>query len=135
MWDDNKGERDERMSLHPIVVEHLHKLPGFRPVVFPWNHNPRTLYTEFAGIQEAAGIRLPCTEAHEHTPACYLYGSDDSRRAFATMNADKLTAHALQALMRHKCCQTTQKYINMGRQMNPALAALFVPDVPRAKKA
>src|SRR5919199_997432 len=43
-WSDNKGKRDERVKLHPVVVEHLRKLPGFTPTVFPWPHNVRTLY-------------------------------------------------------------------------------------------
>jgi integrase len=58
--DDNKGKREELVKLHPVVVEHLHKLTGFGPVVFTWDHNERTLYDEFARIQEAAGIKLPC---------------------------------------------------------------------------
>jgi len=45
---------------------------------------------------------------HEHTPACHLCGLHDRRRAFATMNADKLTPDALQTLMRYKSYQTTQ---------------------------
>ena len=61
--EDNKGKRDEQVKLHPAVVEHLRELAGFGPVVFPWNHNRRTLDTEFARIQEAAGINLPCPEA------------------------------------------------------------------------
>jgi hypothetical protein len=48
------------------------------------------------------------------------------------MNADKLTADALQALMRHKSYTTTQVYINMARQMDEAVAALHVPDVLKA---
>jgi integrase len=60
---------------------------------------------------------------------CYLYSFHDLRRAFATMNAERLTASALQALMRHKSYQTTQLYINMARQMNEAVAKLHVPEV------
>src|SRR5207249_10185378 len=107
--------------------------------VFPWNHNRRTLDTEFHRIQLAAvvknqdgtegGIHLPCQENHEHTEACHLYGFHDLRRAFATMNADKLTPDALQALMRHKSYSTTQRYINIARQLNPAVAGLHVPEV------
>jgi hypothetical protein len=48
--------------------------------------------------------------------------------------ADKLTPDALQALMQHKDYQTTQRYINLARQLNPALQNLFVPDVrPKLK--
>jgi integrase len=134
-WGSNKGKRDELVKLHPVVVEHLRKLAGFDPRVFPWNHNRRTLQTEFAKIQEAAKIKLPCTEAHEHTRFCHVYGFHDLRRAFATMNADKLTPDALQALMRHKSYQTTQVYINMARQMDEAVASLHVPDVLKANPA
>jgi integrase len=129
MASDNKGKREELVKLHPVVIEHLRKLTFFDPHVFPWNHNERTLWTEFARIQEAAGIDLPCREEHQHGRYCHLYGFHDLRRAFATMNADKLTPDALQALMRHKSYLTTQKYINMARQMDAAVAGLHVPDV------
>jgi integrase len=64
--EDNKGKREELVKLHAVVVEHLKKLAGFGPHIFPWNHDNRTLWTEFARIQEAAGIHLPCHEEHEH---------------------------------------------------------------------
>jgi integrase len=133
-YEDNKGKRDEKVKLHPVVVEHLKKLAGFDPRVFPWNRSRRALQEEFARIQEKAGVKLPCRSrgAHEHTHFCYVYGFHDLRRAFATMNADKLTADALQALMRHKSYTTTQIYINMARQMDQAVAALHVPDVLKA---
>jgi integrase len=133
--EDNKGKRDDRVKLHSVVVEHLRQLPGFSPVVFPWDRHIRTLYSVFARFQEAAGIKLPCTKGHKHTRYCHLYGFHDFRRAFATMNADKLTPDALQALMRHKSYQTTQVYINMARQMDEAVDALHVPDVLKIKKA
>jgi integrase len=128
---DNKGNRDELVKLHPVVIDHLRKLACFEPVAFPWHHDRRTLHTIFAEVQEAAGIKLPCDEAHEHTRYCHVYGFHDLRRAFATMNADKLTPDALQALMRHKSYQTTQVYINYARQMDAAVAGLHVPEVLR----
>jgi integrase len=79
--EDNKGKRDELVKLHPVVVEHLKKLAGFDPHVFPWNHDRRTLDTEFHRVQRAAGICLPCRMAHEHTDACHAYGFHDLRRA------------------------------------------------------
>ncbi len=133
--EDNKGKRDERVKLHPVVLDHLQRLPGFDSHVFPWNHDRRTLHTEFARIQEAAGVHLPCHGEHEHTRYCHVYGFHDLRRAFATMNADKLTPDALQALMRHKSYQTTQLYISMARQMDAAVAGLHVPDVLKHKQA
>jgi integrase len=131
----NKGKRDERVKLHPVVVEHLQRLAGFDTHVFAWDHDRRTLDEEFRRIQVAAGIHLPCRGDHEHTPACHAYGFHDLRRAFATMNADKLTADALQALMRHKSYQTTQVYINLTRQLDNAVAALHVPEVLRSAGA
>jgi integrase len=127
--EDNKGKRDELVTLHPSVVEHLRRLAGFGPVVFPWNHNRRTLDEEFLRIQQAAGVRLPCPKTHKHTDHCHAYGFHDLRRAFATMNADKLSPDALQSLMRHKSYTTTQLYINLARQMDKAVEALHVPDV------
>ncbi len=49
------------------------------------------------------------------------------------MNADKLTPDALQALMRHKSYQTTQRFISMARQMDAAVAGLHVPEVLRGR--
>ena len=51
------------------------------------------------------------------------------------MNADKLTPDALQHLMQHQDYQTTQRYINMARQMNPAVANLYVPDLSKTGEA
>jgi integrase len=128
---DNKGKRDQLIPLDPVVIEHLRKLASFDTRLFPWNHHRRNLDLEFHRIQKAAGIHLPCHDAHEHTPACHVYGFHDLRRAFATLNADSLTPDALQALMQHKDYQTTQKYINMARQLNPTVYKVFVPDLTR----
>ena len=117
-----------------MVVEHLTRLPGFSARVFEWPSNERALYEEFATIQEAAGIHLPCQEEHQHSRFCHVYGFHDLRRAFATMNADKLTPGALQTLMRHKGYQTTQSHIDMARQMDAAVASLHVPEVLRGVK-
>ncbi len=126
---DNKGKRDEAVKLHPAVVEHLKKVVTFGPLVFPYPHYKTTLYEDFAAIQETAGVKLRCSEQHEHTRFCHVYGFHDFRRAFATMNAARLTPDALQALMRHKSYSTTQLYISMARQMDEAVQALHVPDV------
>lgn len=107
-------------------------MPGFDPAVFPWNYNRRTLQTEFAQIQEAVGINLPCRGDHEHSRLCHVYEFHDFRRAFATMNADELSPDALQALMRLKSYLTTQKYIKMSRQLDAAVEVLHVPEVLRS---
>ncbi len=131
---DNKGHRDGKIAIHPVVIDHLRKLRCFDALVFPWSHDRRTLYTEFARIQDKAGIHLPCpdakTDGHgECTPACHRYSFHDERRAFATMNAPNMTREALQVLMRHASPDTTDRYINMAQQLNPAVASLHVPDV------
>lgn len=129
--EDNKGKRDEQVTLHPVIVEHLNRVQSFDPCVFPWNHNRRTLDVQFDRIQAAAGVYLPCSKNHEHTDACHRYGFHDLRRAFATQNAKRLSADALQKLMRHKSYTTTQRYINMTSQLEEAVAVLHVPDVLR----
>ena len=129
--EDNKGKRDAKVKLHSVVIGHLRKLPAFGELVFDWNHCERELYHEFAAIQKAAGVHLPCRKKHECTETCHLYGFHDFRRAFATMNANRLTGDALQHLMQHKSYQTTQRYINMARQINEAVAALHVPEILR----
>jgi integrase len=138
---DNKGRRDALVPLHPVVIEHIRPLKTFHPSVFPWEHHRRTLDVEFARIQDAAGINLPCPvtgrlkgdeprpgDAHECTDACHRYGFHDERRAFATLNLG-LEGPVLQALMRHKSYQTTLRYINAARSLNPAVASLHVPAV------
>ncbi len=126
---DNKGRRDERVKLHAVVVEHLKRLGGFTPLVFYFPFPRRRLWDEFAKIQAATGIKLPCQSKHEHNANCQTYGFHDLRRAFATMNAPKLSADALQSLMRHNSYQTTQRYIAMSHQLDAAVESLTVPDV------
>jgi len=86
-------------------------------------------------IQAAAGIHLPCAEEHEHTDACHRYWFHDLRRAFATLNADRLTGDALQKLMRHRSYSTTQRYINLSTQLQEAVKVLHVPDVLKKAEA
>jgi integrase len=123
---DNKGKRDQLLPLHPVVIEHMRRLASFEGTVLPWDRNRRRLFEEFDALQKAAGVAPPGKDR---------YGFHDLRRAFATMNADRLTADALQALMQHKDYQTTQKYINLARQLNPAVGNLFVPEVPPLREA
>ncbi len=129
---ETKRQRAERLPLHPVVIEHLALLPGFSIEMFPFGDLERTfLWDEFGRIQRAAGIELPCTENHEHTPACHVYGFHDLRRAFATMNVSRLSAEALQSLMRHESYATTQKYINMANELTKDVQGLYVPTVGR----
>jgi hypothetical protein len=124
----------EVIPLHPVVVEYLKKIVGDGPLVFPWDHDPRTLWVEFTRIQQGAGIHLTCREKHDHTPSCHVYGFHDFRRAFATVNAPRLKPEVLQRLMRHKSYQTTQKfYINPTSQMQDAVSDMPLPDFLKKK--
>jgi integrase len=121
--EDNKGKRDAIIGIHAVVVEHLRKIRGFRPEVFPWLQNARDIWPFFHEIQEAAGIAEP------------YYGFHDLRRGFATVNAENMTADALQRLMQHRSYTTTQRYINLAHQVKAAVANLHVPDVLRQRNA
>lgn len=120
-FEENKGRRDQSIPLHSIALEHLRKLASFHPRVFSWPHGRRQLFEAFNRLQNEAGVR---PEGRKEN-----YGFHDLRRAFATMNADRLTPDALQSLMQHRDYQTTQRYIAIARQLNPAVANLFVPMV------
>ena len=132
---DNKGNRDERVPLHPVVIEHLERIRSFSLAVFPWPHRREALYDQLREIQEAAGIHLHCPDAenHECTPFCHVYSFHDFRRAFATENADAVTADALQQLMRHKDYGTTQRYINMAGKLKGNADKLRVPTILQKK--
>lgn len=120
---DNKGKRDMLIGLHPVVLDHLQTVRSFHVSVFPWDIDRRPIYKEFERIQTAAKVKPQGKR---------FYGFHDLRRAFATMNADRLTADMLQVLMQHKDYKTTQRYINMARQLMPAVAELFVPTIGKA---
>lgn len=120
----NKGRRDVIVPLHPLVVEHLRKRAAFDPMMFPWVYGRRALFVEMRALNKTAGIEL--------TGERKYYAFHDLRRAFATMNADKLTPDVLQTLMQHKDYQTTQRYISMARQLNPAVANLYVPSLEKS---
>lgn len=87
----------------------------------------RRLFEEFGRIQKLAEVKPAGQKDH--------YGFPDLRRAFATMNADRLTADALQHLIQHKDYQATQRYINMARQLKPAVENLYVPEMFRSQQA
>ena len=132
--EDNKGEQDALVPLHPVIVEHLRQIASFDPLAFPWDHDDRSLWTQFDRIQDAAGIHLTCPRAgkHECTAACHRYSFHDLRRAFASENALSLGPQVLQKLMRHKSFKTTQGYVNLAGKLNESVATLKVPAVLRA---
>jgi len=63
---DNKGNRDDMDHLPDVALEHVRAIVGFQPLVFFWPHNTRTLWCEFARIQQEAGIHPSCRDDREH---------------------------------------------------------------------
>ena len=132
--DSNKGRRDQLIPLHPLAIKHLRPLAAsFDSRVFPWNHDNRTLWTEFGRIQEAAtladGSPMP-----KRGKEGRWYGFHDLRRGFATANAASMNLFELQSLMQHKSLTTTQGYVSMAGQLNKAVQRLFVPSLPESVK-
>ncbi len=129
----NKGRRDERIPLHPAIVEHLHQLEGsFASHVFPWNHHERTLWAHFDEIQSNAKLD-DGTEDGCPMPKCGKegwYGFHDLRRGFATENWNEdMDLFQLQALMQHKSLETTKGYVSMAGKLKRTVDGLNVPDV------
>lgn len=96
--DYTKAGRDEIVPLHSVIVEHLASIKSFGPLLLPWEYGRRTLWDVFAEIQDAAGVKRRDGRR---------YDFHDLRRGFATLNADRMTADALQTIMRHRDYQTT----------------------------
>ncbi len=132
--DTNKGRRDQLIPLHPLAVQYLRPLAAsFNSHVFPWDHQPRTLWDEFGRIQEAAkladGSPLPKGGKHGRQ-----FGFHDLRRGFATVNAASMNLFELQGLMQHKSLETTRGYVSMAGQLSKAVQNLFVPAIPASAK-
>lgn len=123
--ENNKGKRDEAIKLHPLVIEHLRKLPAFTDCVFHWPQSRRVLWRCFDEIQTAAGIQLAGRKRH--------YSMHDFRRAFGTLNASSMAPRVLQTLMRHRDIKTTLRfYVNPMSDIEEAVENLRVPPVLRA---
>jgi|GEM_PF-631671 len=133
--EDTKGRRDERLPLHPLIVEHLAKLQGsFDSHVFPWNLHRRRLWPAFKAIQAAAkladGSPLPKAGKPNRDGSPDFYEFHDLRRGFAALNAAGMDLFQLQSLMQHKSLETTRGYVNMANQLNTVVGNLFVPTLP-----
>lgn len=114
--EDTKGNRDQRVPIHPVVLEHWRRLPGFTPELFPWPYHERTLWVEFHRIREKAGV-----------PHCAFHAA---KKAFCTLNAPLIDEAALGFLAQHMSPLTTkQSYINPTAKIEEAVAKLYVPDV------
>jgi integrase len=118
----NKARRDQFIMVHPLVIEHLKRLRSFEREVFSWDHGRRALFADLAKLQDGIDAR-PIGGKPRYT-------FHDFRRGFATLNAANLTPDALQALMQHRDYQTTQRYINMARQLESSVDVLHVPAIP-----
>ena len=117
----NKGDRDEVVPLHDTVIDHLRDIKSFGPMLLPWPLPRRKLWDVFHKIQQAAGVQ-------RRDGKCY--GFHDLRRGFATMNADRMSADALQTIMRHRDYGTTKRYINMAQRLKPAAQNIYLPPLP-----
>ena len=123
----NKGKREERIPLHPLVLENLMQMAGsFDTHVFPRNDNPRNLWPEFQAIQGSAKLAngKPMPKGGNRGG---WYGFHDARRGFATMNAGSMDLFELQGLMQHKTLETTREYVNMAKRYNETVKNLLVP--------
>lgn len=129
----NKGKREERIPLHPVVVDHLRKIKSFDERVFPWNQHYRKLWVHFWIIQKAAVLPGDKPDETKPLPQCGKHGSwygfHDCWRAFATCNAADMDLFELQKLMQHKSLATTQIYVNMANKLNAKVKTLYVPQV------
>ena len=102
-----KQRKDTRPEIDG-AQPYLAKVRGGDPRLLPWNRNRRTLYSEFARIQKAAGIELPCPKAgepgHVCTESCHHYGFHAFRYDHARFNYEN---PELQNQMGYTCMTTT----------------------------
>jgi integrase len=116
----NKADRDVLVRLHPVAVEHLERLRGFGPKVFPWPHLGVELRRQLARLCQLAGVPR--------------YGWHDFRRGFGTMNAPRLRSTELQWLMQHANLSTTARfYIDPTAGQEDVVGRLHVPEVLRKR--
>ncbi|MGL5096110.1 MAG: tyrosine-type recombinase/integrase, partial [Planctomycetia bacterium] len=112
--------------LHPLVVEHLQRICGERPLLFPHPRNGlKQLYAAFYRLQERAGVTKP------------FYHFHDLRRTCGT-DLYAVSPGAASAMLGHSSIRITQRYY---AHVDPALFAQAmervqpfapetVPDVP-----
>lgn len=114
-----KGKRDQLVPLHPVVVQHLKRLPGFSERMFPFAGTLRSLRRAFYRLQRLAGLPR-------------RYGFHALKRSFCTLNAPRLDPTALQYLAQHQSFETTRAYyIDQESQAQEAVGKLYIPDVLR----
>jgi integrase len=126
---DNKASRSERDHLDPYTLALVGRIVSAKNrYVFDFP-SKRILYDEFALIQDAAGLGLPCIRSQKHdcTACCHRYGFHDFRRSCATFNLDILTGEELRQKMRHSSYSTTQKYITYAAKSKETAEKVYVP--------
>jgi integrase len=131
---DLKQRKDTRPEIR-AALPYLEKIAGSDPRLLPWNHSKRNLYTEFARIQEAAGIHVPCPDAgkpkHKCSDSCHQYGFHGFRYAHARYNYQNPD---LQNQMGHACAATTEHYRKWAERQLAEYEA-YVPDLEEAQVA
>jgi integrase len=116
----NKADRDVLVRLHPVAVEHLERLRGFGPNVFPWPHCESETRQQLYRLCKRAGVPR--------------YGWHAFRKGFGTMNAKRLGPMELAWLMQHADLDTTRQfYVDPRAVQDDAVSRLHVPDVLRRR--
>jgi integrase len=126
-----KGRRVVHTPLHPDLVEHLKRLRGFTPEMFPWTLDHSALWRHFDKIQEHAGIRLPCRLEYEHecTLSCHTYTPHDLKRTCCTMNAARLSPHEFLALTQHTDPKMHRYYVDLNQQIQRTASKQWTPNL------
>ena len=110
------------------MVDHLRKLIDFGEMVFYWPHHEPPCGLTLRGSRKQGGFICTATRSTITRQPATATGSTTFVGP-STVNAETMSADALQALMRHKSYSTTQRYINLANQVNRAVEGLHVPDV------
>jgi hypothetical protein len=116
-------------------VPQLKGLKVGSPFVLPWEHVETWMDHEPMAIQEAAGIKLPCTlpTSHECTPNCFVYTLHDFWRAHATYNYGRVTDWELQRQMGQASFATTRSYAKYAESRRQSHYDAHVSKLVKAK--
>lgn len=117
----NKGRRDVRCGLHPLLVADLQRLMvAFTNRLFDFPHAETVAYSQLDRIADAAGVELAWGKKFH-----------EIRRGFSTANVENLNLFELQRLMQHKSLETTRRYVAMAHRSTDTVAKLSVPPTKR----
>ena len=129
---DNKGNRDEKVPLHALVVNHLRTIQSFDERSSRGNSAADRCTTNSQGSRTQPEFTCPAL-----MPATQTTGNAHRlvTATVSTLNAEQMTRELLQALMRHRDPNTTDLYVNYAKQLNPTVAKLHVSEILRAGTA